>query len=390
MKVKSLALAVGALAVVTAAVWFFNRDNSSGPAVDARIGQPLLDTATVAKAAELFVRSGGNEVTLTGVDAAALKAGVVKEYHNLPADWSKFQRLIEDLTKPDARITRMVGSTPQRLEKLGFTGDRIELRDAEGKAVWTLQLGNSPQSGGKFVRFGDEPKAFLSGLSAWLDTTPKNWADAALVGAKPEDVVGVQVQLPGGVSVAATRVDSKGVWKAPGLAEGESLKESELNSLVSRLTGLRFTDTREPVALDEIAARPTARTYVLTLADGRTITITASQRTDPQPAPETPPAEGETPPAPPAQPADVFVQSSRAEDRINDLMKQRSFQVADWTFNGLTSTREALVNPAPAAAPAPSPAEPAASTPAEEPAEQPAAAESTPLASEPAPAAPAD
>ncbi len=404
MKVKSLALAVGALAVVTAAVWFFNRDNSSGPAPDLRVGQPLLDTATVAGAAQFFLRSGGNEVTLTGLDATALKAGVVKEYHDLPADWSKFQRLVEDLTKADARITRMVGSTAQRLEKLGFSGDRIELRDKDGNPLWTLQLGNGPQSGGKFVRFGDEPKAYLSGLSTWFDTTPKNWADAALVNAKPDEVVGVQAQFPGGGTVSATRVDGKGVWKAPELAEGESLKESELNSLITRLTGLRFTDTREPEGLEAIAARPTARTYTLTLADGRTLTVTTSQRTDPQPAPETPPAEGETPPAPPPQPADVYVQSSRAEDPINDRMKLRSFQVADWTFSSLPATREALVNPIPAPAapeetstapapedapaesaaeavsaePADSAAEPTASTAADQPADQPSSVESAP------------
>lgn len=384
MKVKSLALAVGALAVLTAAVWFFNRDRDAGPALDPRVGKPLLDSATVAKTAEFYLRSGGSEVTLTGVDPAGLKAGVVKEYHNLPADYAKFARFIDDLTKSEAKISRMVGSNAERLEKLGFSGDRIELRGKDGKPVWTLQLGNSPASGGKFVKFDDEKKAYLSGLSAWLDTTPKNWADAALVGAKPEDVVGIQVQFPGGGSLSVNRVDGRGVWKCPDLADGETLKDSEVTSLASKLAGLRFTDTRDPETLETIAARPTARTYKLTLADGRTFTITLSQRTDPQPEPPKPAAEGATPPAPPPQPADVYVQSSRAEDPVNDLMKQRSFQVAEWTFTGLPGSRDALVNAAPAAAPA-APATPEAqATPAPN-----APADAAPAAEAPASDAPA-
>lgn len=358
MKVKSLALAVAGLAVVTAAVWFLKRDNNSGPAADARIGQTLLDSATVAKIGGLHLRSDGNEVTLTGIDPAGMSAGVVKEYHDLPADYTKFVRLIDDLTKDEAKITRMVASSPERLEKLGFDGDHIELRDKDGKAIWTLHLGNSPTSGGKFVKFGDESKAYLSGFSAWLDTSAKGWADAALIpGTKADDVVGIQARFPDGGTLTATRVDGKGVWKSQDLADGETLKDSELGSLASKLTGLRFTDTREPESLETIAGRPTARTYTITLADGRTYTITASQRQDPAPAPAEPPAEGATPPAPPPQPADVYVQSSRAEDRVNALMKQRSFQVADWTFTGLPASRDALVNVVPAATAAPATSE---------------------------------
>lgn len=370
MKVKSLALAVGALGVVTAAVWFLNRDSDAGPAVDARIGQPLLDSATVAKTAEFFLRSAGNEVTLTGVDPTGLKAGVVKEYHGMPADYAKFARFIEDLTKSESKISRMIGSTPERLEKYGFAGDRVELRDKDGKAFWTLHLGTSPEKGGKFVKFGDETKAYLSGFSGWIDNTAKNWADAVLVQAKPEDVVGIEVQFPeNGGKLSVNRVDGKGVWKCPDLLDGETLKDSEVTSLAGKLAGLRFMDTKDPVTLESITARANARTFKVTLLDGRVFTITASQPPAPPapPAPEAP-ADGSTPPPPPpapaAPPADVWVQSSRAEDTINDVMTHRGFTVAEWTFNGLPAKRDALVNAAPAPTPAAetetSPAAPAA------------------------------
>ncbi|MBE2213437.1 MAG: DUF4340 domain-containing protein [Opitutaceae bacterium] len=365
MKVKSLALAVGALGVVTAAVWFFNRNDNAGPVLDARIGQPLLDSATIAKASQFFLRSGGNEVTLTGVDAAALKAGVVKEYFDMPADWGKFQRLIEDLTKSEAKITRMVGSTPERVGTLGFSGDRIELRDKDGTAFWTLNLGNSPEKGGKFVKFGDETKAYLSGFSGWLDTTAKSWADAVLVPAKADDVVGIEIQFPeNGGKLSVNRVDGKGIWKCPDLLDGETLKDSEVSALAGKLAGLRFMDTTNPVALETISGRANARTFKVTLQDGRVFTITASQPPTPPapPAPEAP-ADGSTPPPPPptpaAPPAELWVQSSRADDPINTLMTRRGFNVAEWTFNGLPAKRDALVNPAPPSAPA-APAVPAA------------------------------
>ena len=372
MKVKSLALAVGALGVLTAAAWFFTRD-TGGPAVDARLGQPLLDSATIAKTAEFFLRSGGAEVTLTGVDPAGFKAGTVKEYHGMTADYAKFARAIEDLTKSEAKISRLVGTTAERIEKLGFAGDRIELRGQDGTALWTLHLGSSPEKGGRFVKFGDESKAYLSGFNGWLDGTPKNWADAALIGAKSEDVVGIEVRLPAGGTLTATRVDGKGVWKCQDLADGETLKDSEWTSLAGKLAGLRFMDTRDPEPLETIAARPTARSYVITLADGRRFTITASQRQDPQPEPPAPAVEGATPPAPQPQPADIFVVSSRADDPVNALMARRSFQVAEWTFTSLPTTREALINPAPAPAPAATPVPDAAAAEAAPAADVPAA-----------------
>lgn len=373
MKVKSLAIAVGTLGLLTTAVWFFQRD-TAGPAEDPRIGQPILDKALLARIGGLHLHTGGNSVTITGIDLAADQGGVVSEYHDLPVDFGKLVRLLDDLQKDETKVTRLIGSNPERLAKLGFAGDRIELRDKSGATLWTLHLGSTPPNGGRFVKFGDENKAYLATFSAWLDGTPKNWANAALVGAKADDVVGIEARFADGTSLTATRVDAKGVWRAPGLAEGETLRESELNSLVSRLATLRFMDTREPETLETIAARPTARTYVLTLTDDRTITITASQRQDPPPASESA-EDGAAPATPQNQPADVFVQSSRADDRINALMTRRSFQVADWTFNGLPAERSGLVNAPPAAAPTPSDAA----------AEEPAGAAAAPTDAAPTP-----
>lgn len=372
MKVKSLALAVGALGVVTAVVWFFNR-GTDGPVADARIGQPVLDNATIARADGMYLRSGDNEVTLVNADPAG-SSWVVKEYHDLPVEFSKLNRLVTELKNKETGINRFVGSKPERLEKLGFNGDRIELRDKDGKPVWTLHLGASPEKGGRFVKFDDEAKAYLTGLNTYVDGIAKNWADTTLVGAQADDVVGLEVRFPEGGSLTATRIDGKGIWKCQDLADGETLKDSEVTSLATKLATLRFMEAKEPESLETIAGRPTARTYKITLADGRIFTITASQRQDPVPVPETPPAEGVTPPAPQPQPADVYVQSSKAEDPINALMARRSFQVAEWTFSSLPTKRDALVNAAPApapAAPAPAPAAEVAPAPAAEPAATP-------------------
>jgi len=355
MKVKSIALTVAILAAVTAAVWYWQRDRDSGPVADARVGQTLLDAATVARIGGMTLVSGGNTITLNGIDPAALKAGVVKEYHDLPADYAKVARVIEDLLKPESRITRFLSARPDRIEKLGFKGDRIELRDRDGKVFWTLHLGDSQERGGRFIKYGDESKAYLSGLALWIDTNARSWAEAALIGAKGDDVVGIEVVLPSGETLAATRVDGRGVWKSPGLAEGESPKDAEWTTLAGKLAGLRFLDTGEPLTADAIAGRPGARRYTVTLADGRIFKVVTSQRLEAPPVETKELAEGETPPAPQAPPADVWVSSSRAEDAVNSSMTRRGFQIAEWVLNGLASTREALVNPpAPAAAPAPS------------------------------------
>lgn len=368
MKVKHLVIAVAVLGALSAATWFAQRDKNSTPKADPREGQHILDDDLVRKIGGLRLHTATGDVELTTSDGSDAR-WIVRSYHDLPADFSKVRTLITDLR--EAKIVQFASARPERLDTMELDETSITLLGADGATLRTLHIGKNYQSGGRFLKFDDEAKAYVVSANPNLDGTAKNWANTALLNAKPEEVVGLTVGFPDGKSLELKRENGTASWTSASLAEGETLKDSEVNSIVSKLTGLRFSDTADPTAEDVVAARAHARGMKLTLSTGKTYDISLGRKPAP-PAPPAPPppepaADGTVPPAPPAPPAPqpgpvyVQVQSSDGNEAINAAMEKRAFQIYEWTFTSLPTDRTTLVNPAPppAAAPAAPPPAPA-------------------------------
>lgn len=401
MNVKPLALVVALLALAAGIVFWRNHRPVADPSADPRVGQPLVAVETLGRLRGLQLVAGGQSVTL-----AADKDGqrwTVPDYHDLPADFGKLVTLVESLR--GAKVGRFVTAQPERLERLGFAGDRIELRAADAQPLLTLHLGKNADSGGRFVRFGDDKKAYLVDLAAWLDGVAKNWAQSQLLDLKSDAVAALDFRFADGSALAAKRTADGAAWTSDGLPEGKELKGSTLDSLVTQLGALRFSETTETGAPDAVAAREHAQTVVVTLKDGTAYTVALGRRSaPPAPAAEakagvvsvtTPPVtigpDGKpqvvelpkeaqqpepvaAPAAPPPQPGPVyaFIAANRETEPINALMQKRAFQVGEWILNSLPANRDALLHdkPAPASTPAAVPAPavdsaPAAPVPAE-------------------------
>ncbi len=398
MKLKPLALIVALLAVAAGLVYWRSSTPVKDPSADPRVGQALVPVATLDAIRGLRLVSGGQTAVLAADTDGQRWA--VPDYFALPADFDKLVSLVNSLR--DAKVVRFVTAQPERLERLGFSGDLIELRDAEAKPLLTINLGKNNESGGRFVRFGDEPKAYLVELNTWLDAVAKNWARSQLLDVKPEAIARVECRFADGTSVVAQRSADGTAWTADGLPEGKELKASAVDALVSQLTALRFTETAELAAPDAVAAREHARTVVVTTKDGTSYTVALGRRPAPPATPETgdrraeiakpgpisvttppvtigpdgkpqvvelPPeitaqeATAETVAAPPPPPGPVFafISANREADPINAIMQKRAFQIGEWTLNSLPVNRDALLQdkPAPPAAPAVAPATPA-------------------------------
>jgi hypothetical protein len=347
MKLKTLSIVAAVLAVASIATWLF-KQRDSGPTADARVGQPLLAEDVVGRIGTIRLQSDGRTVALvdSGTDGSSW---VVRDYHDMPVDFSKLTRFVTELR--DARVLRFVSANPERIGRMEFGDASIEILDRSGATVWSAQLGKTPDGGGRFVRFPDSDRAYLTGLNTWLDTTAKNWADANLVSIKPEDVTAIELGFPDGDPLVLTRPDGTSSWKVEGLAEGETLKSSPVSSLLSSLGNLRFTETTALDAPEAVAAREHARTIKLTTAD-RTYTIALGREpAPPAPPPPPPPSEGETapppPPAPKAGPVFASVTTSVASDPVNSLMEKRAFQISEWTFTNLPADRSALIEAPP-------------------------------------------
>ena len=370
MKLKTLLIVVALLAVASLAVYFVNRPESPAPA-DPRVGQPLLATDVLTKASHLTLTENGNTVELAKVGEGDWR---VASYHDLPADFGKLSRFVNDLT--DAKIDSFVTSNPTRLERLEFDDTRITLTDANDATLWSVTLGKHAEGGGgRFIRFADEQKAFRTRLNAWLDTTSRNWADASLIGLKPEQVAKIEVELPEGEPLIATRGEAGDAFHAEKLPDDRQLKASSVNSLLTTLTGMRFTDTSSAGAEDVAAAREHQRKVTLTTFDDRTVTIALGRKPEqtivkpadvtsetggpasvigtttetPKPEEAGPAAaiEGKTETVP-AGPVYAFVSGPAPLAKLAEAPDDLAFKVSDYVFTSLPKSRDEWLEPKPA------------------------------------------
>ena len=357
MKIRTLALSVAFLAVLSAIAYLGNRP-APAPAADPRVGKPLLDQDTAARAAGLVVSDQGKKVELArGADGSWR----VTDYYGLPADFEKIARFVQDLN--EAKVDRFVTDNPERLSHLEFKDSTVVLDDPSGKEIWSLSLGKTADTGnGRFIRFGAEPKAYFSTLHVWLDTDPKGWTDARLVTVKPDEVARIEIPFDGAPAVAASRAKKDAPWTAEATPAGQKLVADKVLSAVTSLTSLRFTDTVDPKDASVAEAQGHLRTFRLTTFDGRALTVALGRKPEEkrpkpaapaekaEPAPAGKPADAKPeakPAAPemetiPAGPVFAFVSSSDPHAAINELMKRRAFQVDEYTFTGLPQKADEL------------------------------------------------
>ena len=373
MKLKTLALSVAVLLVLAAVAYFLQRPPAAA-ALDARIGQSIFDAKALGKTARLRVIDQGKTVLLAKQSDGKW---IDSSYYDLPADFSKLSRFIDDLA--NAKIQRLVTRSPERLARLDFKDTSIALLDSAGQALWTITLGKSAEGGGRFVKFDDEQKGYLANLSLFLDADAKNWADSLLVDLKPDDVAGVEVGFETGEPVAASRAKKEDAWTAAKSPAGQRIKGDRITALLSSFGSLRFQDTADLADANVESVRQHSRTIKLTTFDHKTFTLELGRKPEekketgerkpetgkieptaapnsepktqnPEPAPVAPPAKPEEPKVEtiPAGPVYAFIASSDPAAPVNALMKRRAFQIYDWNFTSLPQKSDELYEPVPA------------------------------------------
>ncbi|MSU51186.1 MAG: DUF4340 domain-containing protein [Opitutus sp.] len=390
MKLKTLIVTILVLAALSGGAYLARRP-APPVASDARVNQALVDRATIEKSSRLRLSDAGKTVELTRQSDGTWR---VPSYYDMTADFTKLSGFVGNLT--DAKLQRLVTTSPDRIARLEFKDTKIELLDATDKVVLTLTLGkNAEVGGGRYVRIGDEKKAYLTNLSAWLDTESKNWANAELINIKPDDVAKIEIPFAEGGPVKISRAKKEDPWVAENAPAGQKVKADKIGSVLSSVGNVRFSDTN---ALDEAnvtAAKANLRNFKIETFDKKVVTIalgrkpeekklklvaaTADGKTGPaslgsiadlgKKDGEAKPGEekkDDKPLAPefetiPAGPVFTIISHSDASSPVNALMQKRAFQISDYTFTGLPQKAEELFEPAPPPAPAPAPVAPAPS-----------------------------
>ncbi len=359
MKLKSIVIAVAVLAILSGIAYRLNRSQKPAES-NPRVGRPLVEPAAIAGVQRIHLSDQGKTLNLSRQqDGTWVDDG----YFGLPADFSKLSSFVADLT--GAKVQRLVTENPARLARLEFKDSRIEFLDSSGRALASVTLGKMGERAGRFVRFGNEPRAYFSDLNLWLDLEPKGWALTTLVDLKPDAVSRLEIGFSSGTPVVAAREKKGGVWKAEPAPAGQVLKEDKVSSVLGYLGSLRFSDTSEPSDPKAIEARAHSRTLKVSTFDGTIYTVVMGRKPEEKkpkaPAPKPPEGKAKdqataTAKEPefetiPAGPVYVWVTSSDAKAPVNALMARRSFQIDDYVFTGLPEKAADLFEPGPSAPP---------------------------------------
>ena len=234
MKIKTLVVSIIVLAVLAAGAFLLQRPAPPPPA-DARLNQPMVDRAVIEKATTLRIADAGKVIELTRQADGSWK---VPSYFDMAADFGKLSGFVGNLT--EAKLQRLVTSNAERIARLEFKDTKVELLDGTGKVLFNVTLGKNPETGGgRFVRFGDEQKAFLASFSAWLDTEARNWANAELTNIKPDDVAKVEIPFAEGGAITVSRAKKEDAWTSDKTPAGQKVKADRVASLLSSVGTVR-------------------------------------------------------------------------------------------------------------------------------------------------------
>lgn len=382
MKLKTLIVSVLVLAALSVVAYIARRP-APPPSADARVNQPLVERAAIEKAAKLRLSDTGKTVELVRQTDGTWR---VASYFDLPADFAKLSGFVSSLT--DAKLQRLVTSNAERIGRLEFKDTKIELLDGSDKAVFSVSLGkNAEVGGGRYVRFGDEQKAYLANLTAWLDAEAKNWANSELINVKADDIAKIEISFAEGGPVTLTRAKKEDAWTSEQTPAGQRIKADKVSTVLSSVGAIRFSDTTAPDDANAAAAKANQRTFRLTTFDNKTISVALGRKPEEKklkpPAADAkagPAALGsvadlakkeekkddakkadDKPLAPefetiPAGPVFAFISSNEASAPVNAAMQKRAYQISDYVFTGLPQKADDLFEPAPPPAPAAAPA----------------------------------
>ena len=361
MNLKNLSITVLVLAALSAVAYVLNRP--APPAeTDPRVGEALLADATANAATAIAITDAGNTVELARADD---DSWTVTSYHDLPADMDKLRRFVGELIGAD--IERVVTRNADRMARLDFGNTRLSITTPD--TTWTVDLGRTAERGGRYLRFAhdEDSPAYLSPLSVYLDATARNWANSKLIGFAADDIASVELSFAEGAPVTVSRESANATWTTDDPPEGKRLLTTRMTSLLTSLTGLRFTDTTTPDDQDVVDASAHQRTAVLTNFEGESITIALGRRpeettlkepeADPAAILETYPDEDAGPAelledateTIPAGPVFAVVSGAASGALLATANESLAFKVSDYSFTSLPSRDDLFEDiPAPA------------------------------------------
>ena len=262
MTSKNLNILVGVAVVLGVAAYFVA--SGSKPSAPKLNGKAILPGLNAADVARIEI---GDKLAL----AAGEKGWVVESLYGYPACRDK---IAENLLK----LTELKVGQVARGRKLG-TETAVTLKDASGKAVAELKLGDSHSKkptgqaamygggypDGRYVEFNGETVLVKDTLDAF-DGDAKKWCETRIASIQSSDVTAVSYRR--GDELVELEKGTNSTWVLKGLGPKEELDTSKTYSLDSALSYLDFNSVADPKLTEAELGFSTGAVYTVTVKEG--------------------------------------------------------------------------------------------------------------------------
>jgi hypothetical protein len=201
---------------------------------------PLLPDVTAAEVSKLVISDVDRTLTLAKEDGE----WVLPEADDFPVTAENVTRLLENIEK--VQTNRLVTQTETSHKRLQVAPDdfnrRIEITTSGGETQ-TVYVGSSAGSSATHVRLEGQPEVYLTGDLNAFDITPQagSWIDTLYFTVPQTATTKIMLENKNG-SFEFSRAGDGEPWSLSDLAEGETLNENTVTSLLTQLSSLRITE----------------------------------------------------------------------------------------------------------------------------------------------------
>jgi hypothetical protein len=332
-----LSLIVAGCALAGAGLWLASRHNSDSTADASAQVLPLKQNDLNAVSRLRIFKGDGSHTTL---DRDATRWLVAERGY--PADTGQVRKLLLDLAA--LQVEEQKTSDPALYSKLGVedphgaqsgsTGLDIELN----AKTLSLIVGKTSGTGSVFVRLAAAPQSLLASPQLTPDSDPRHWLDRSILDIAPDQILEVDVKVPGGPDYIIKRSGAAGGsdYVVSPLPKGRELSDpSAPAAQAGALAGLQLDDVRKAGTLAATASA------IFRTRDGLTLTIAGLP-------------QGATRYITVVAAANAPGAQQRAQE-LNGRLAGWEFEVPGYRYDGVFRPLEQLLKPKPVPAPPGSP-----------------------------------
>ena len=281
MKLKHLLIGAGVLTALAVLFIAINARRNE-PAQAGRVGQPMIADLGMEQVARITLTT---ETTVT-LEKGAEGAWVVAEQGRFIADEGKLRTLLLQFTRisPEHQVTDreerladlqlLVPDAKLAPDKKDKAGVLITLLDEKGQPLHRVLLGKVRQNGGgQYVRFPDEPAAYLIGDVVRVEPDSADWIAKSILNEDSAVIASVRVERPGESGYEFFREKAESPWQVRGNG-AQTLNQDEVRILANTLASLDVARVAPEGANAKTLGRERVANIAMTLFDGRRYAIT--------------------------------------------------------------------------------------------------------------------